>query len=68
MIELIEYKGFEVMLNAIQQMAERRLAAFHQRRREELPLCQLMAGMQCGSRNAFPGVSANRPQDTRQIY
>ncbi|MDO5377174.1 MAG: galactarate dehydratase [Clostridia bacterium] len=58
-IVLQEHKGFEPMMTAILEMAERKLRALNERRREELPLSQLLVGMQCGGSDAFSGVSAN---------
>ncbi len=58
-IVLQEFKGFEAMTNAILDMAEKKLQALEQRRREELPLSELLVGMQCGGSDAFSGVTAN---------
>lgn len=58
-IVLQEHTGFEAMMSAILDMAEEKLKALNARRREELPLSQLMVGMQCGGSDAFSGVSAN---------
>ena len=40
-------------------MADKKLAILNERRREELPLSDLLVGMQCGGSDAFSGVSAN---------
>lgn len=56
---LQEKKGYEAMINAIMEMAEKKLARLNERRREELPLSDLLVGMQCGGSDAFSGVSAN---------
>ncbi|MBR0256678.1 MAG: galactarate dehydratase [Synergistaceae bacterium] len=58
-IVLQECKGYEGMITAIMDMAERKLKVLDQRRREELPLSDLLVGMQCGGSDAFSGVSAN---------
>lgn len=58
-IVLQEHKGFDAMMKAILAMAEVKLKALNLRRREELPLCELLVGMQCGGSDAFSGVSAN---------
>lgn len=58
-IVLQEFKGFEAMTNAILDMAEKKLQVLEQRRREELPLSELLVGMQCGGSDAFSGVTAN---------
>ncbi len=58
-IVLQDCKGFDAMINAIMTMAERKLQVLNQRRREELPLSDLLVGMQCGGSDAFSGVSAN---------
>jgi len=58
-IMLQEHKGFEAMIKAIMDMAETKLAVLNMRVREELPLSDLLVGMQCGGSDAFSGVSAN---------
>ncbi len=58
-VVLQDCKGFEAMMNAIMSMAEKKLQILNQRRREELPLSELLIGMQCGGSDAFSGVSAN---------
>ena len=58
-ITLQEHKGFDAMIQAIMDMAEKKLAVLNQRVREELPLSDLLIGMQCGGSDAFSGVSAN---------
>lgn len=58
-IVLQEISGFENMVSAITEMAERKLKKLNMRRKEELPLSQLFIGMQCGGSDAFSGVSAN---------
>ncbi|MBQ7825789.1 MAG: galactarate dehydratase [Clostridia bacterium] len=58
-IVLQDNKGFEANINAIMAMAEKKMAVLNERRREELPLSDLLVGMQCGGSDAFSGVSAN---------
>ncbi len=58
-IVLQDNPGFEANLQAIMAMAERKLAVLNERRREELPLSDLLIGMQCGGSDAFSGVTAN---------
>lgn len=58
-IILQDCKGFEAMMTAIMEMADKKLAILNKRRREELPLSDLLVGMQCGGSDAFSGVSAN---------
>lgn len=58
-IVLQDNKGFEANINAILHMAEKKLAVLDARRREELPLSELLIGMQCGGSDAFSGVTAN---------
>lgn len=58
-IVLQDCKGYDAMIGAIMDMAERKLQVLDKRRREELPLSQLLVGMQCGGSDAFSGVSAN---------
>lgn len=58
-IVLQEQKGFDAMVSAIMEMAEKKLAILNQRKRETLPLSDLCIGMQCGGSDAFSGVTAN---------
>lgn len=58
-IVLQDNHGFEANIRAIMEMAEKKLAVLEQRRREELPLSDLLIGMQCGGSDAFSGVTAN---------
>ena len=58
-IVLQELHGFDAMMNAIMDMAEKKLQVLNKRRREPLPLSDLLIGMQCGGSDAFSGVSAN---------
>ena len=57
-IVLQEQHGFNQMVKAIMEMAEKKLAFLEQRRREELPLSDLVVGMQCGGSDAFSGISS----------
>lgn len=56
---LQDYKGFGAMVAALMEMAERKLKVLNERRRETLPLSDLLVGMQCGGSDAFSGVTAN---------
>ena len=58
-IVLQDNQGFEANIAAIMAMAEKKLAVLDARRREELPLSELLIGMQCGGSDAFSGVTAN---------
>ena len=58
-IVLQEHKGFEASMQAILTMAEAKLRVLNERRREPLPLSDLLVGMQCGGSDAFSGVTAN---------
>lgn len=58
-LTLQDYRGHEAMMNAILAMAEEKLKRLNLRRREELPLSELVIGMQCGGSDAFSGISAN---------
>ena len=50
--------GFEAMVAAIMDMAEKRLAELDRRRRETCPASDLVVGLQCGSSDTFSGVTA----------
>ena len=56
---LQDIKGFDAMIAAILEMAERKLKRLNERRRTTLPLSDLLIGMQCGGSDAFSGVTAN---------
>lgn len=58
-LNLQDFKGFGAMMDAILKMAESKLEHLNQRRREPLPLSDLMIGMQCGGSDAFSGLTAN---------
>ncbi|MHA6831673.1 galactarate dehydratase [Ralstonia pseudosolanacearum] len=53
------FDGFTGMVDAILEMAERRLAQLNTRRRETCPASDLVVGVQCGGSDAFSGVTAN---------
>ncbi len=56
---LQDYKGFGAQVEAIMALAETKLKRLNQRRRETLPLSDLIIGMQCGGSDAFSGITAN---------
>ena len=58
-LTLQDYAGHDAMMDAILAMAERKLQKLNQRRREALPLSELVIGMQCGGSDAFSGITAN---------
>lgn len=58
-IVLQEQKGMDAMINALMDMADKKLANLNKRKRETLPLSDLCIGMQCGGSDAFSGVTAN---------
>lgn len=58
-LTLQDYAGQKAMMDAIMTMARRKLENLNRRRREELPLNELLIGMQCGGSDAFSGVTAN---------
>lgn len=47
------------MVNSLMEMADRKLDRLNRRRRQTLPLSELLIGMQCGGSDAFSGVTAN---------
>ncbi|MGN6388096.1 MAG: UxaA family hydrolase, partial [Burkholderiaceae bacterium] len=54
-----QHVGFQSMIDSIMAMAETRLAALDQRRRETCPASDLVVGVQCGGSDALSGVTAN---------
>lgn len=58
-LTLQDYAGHDAMMQAIFEMAEKKLQKLNKRHREELPLSELLIGMQCGGSDAFSGISAN---------
>ena len=58
-LTLQDYAGHDAMMQAILDMADKKLQKLDQRRREELPVSELLIGMQCGGSDAFSGITAN---------
>ena len=58
-IVLQEHRGQAAVMDAILSMAEKKLAILNRRKRETLPLSDLLVGMQCGGSDAFSGITAN---------
>ena len=58
-LTLQDYAGHDAMMNAILEMADKKLQKLNKRTREELPLSDLLIGMQCGGSDAFSGITAN---------
>ena len=58
-LTLQDYAGHDAMMQAILDMADKKLQKLNLRRREELPLSELLIGMQCGGSDAFSGITAN---------
>lgn len=58
-LTLQDCRGHDAMMQAILDMAEKKLQRLDQRRREELPLSELVVGLQCGGSDAFSGLTAN---------
>ena len=58
-LTLQDWKGHDAMMQAILDMAEKKLQKLNLRHREELPLNELLIGMQCGGSDAFSGITAN---------
>ena len=56
---LQDYKGFSAQVEAIMALAETKLKKLNERKRETLPLSDLIIGMQCGGSDAFSGITAN---------
>lgn len=56
---LQSFSGYKAMMDGIMNMARNKLEKLNQRTREELPLSELLIGMQCGGSDAFSGVTAN---------
>lgn len=54
-----QHMGFEDMIAALIELAERRLQVLNERRRVTCPASDLVVGMQCGGSDAFSGVTAN---------
>lgn len=58
-LTLQDFSGHEVMMKAILDMAEKKLKRLNARKREALPLSELIVGLQCGGSDAFSGLTAN---------
>ena len=58
-LTLQDYAGHDAMMDALLALAEKKLRKLNERRREELPLSELLIGMQCGGSDAFSGLTAN---------
>lgn len=58
-LTLQDCPGHDAMMEAILKMADKKLQKLNQRKREELPLSELLIGMQCGGSDAFSGITAN---------
>lgn len=58
-LTLQDYRGHDAMMEALMALAEQKLEKLNRRRREELPLSELLIGMQCGGSDAFSGLTAN---------
>ncbi|ERN53598.1 galactarate dehydratase [Alkalihalophilus marmarensis] len=58
-LSLQQQPGFEAMVSEICRMAEVRLEKLNERRRETIPVKDLVVGLQCGGSDAFSGVTAN---------
>ena len=58
-IILQEKKGMDDMIGSLMEMAEKKLEILNERKRQTLPLSDLLIGMQCGGSDAFSGVTAN---------
>ena len=51
--------GFMSMVDSIMESARRHLERLNRRRRETVPVSELVVGLQCGGSDAFSGVTAN---------
>lgn len=58
-LTLQDYAGHDAMMQAILDMADKKMQKLNQRHREELPVSDLLIGMQCGGSDAFSGITAN---------
>ncbi len=54
-----QHMSFGDMVQAIMEMAERRLMLLNARQRVKRPASDLVVGLQCGGSDAFSGVTAN---------
>ncbi|WP_392566939.1 galactarate dehydratase [Utexia brackfieldae] len=53
------HHGFASMVTHILDVAERHLVRLNRRRRETVPVSELVVGMQCGGSDAFSGITSN---------
>ena len=58
-LTLQDWPGHDAMMDALLEMADRKLQRLNRRVRRELPLSELLIGMQCGGSDAFSGLTAN---------
>ncbi|WP_400194900.1 galactarate dehydratase [Lysinibacillus telephonicus] len=58
-LSLQDQQGFEVMVKEIMRRAEEKLRMLNERRRQPIPIHELVVGVQCGGSDAFSGVTAN---------
>ncbi len=54
-----QHRGFASMIASIMATAEGHLARLNARRREAIPVSELVVGVQCGGSDALSGVTAN---------
>ncbi|MEG0920698.1 MAG: galactarate dehydratase [Comamonas sp.] len=54
-----QHVGFMSMIDTIVRQADAHLQKLNQRRRETVPVSELVVGVQCGGSDAFSGVTAN---------
>ena len=54
-----QHVGFMSMVDAVVRQAEPQLGRLNARRRETVPISELVVGVQCGGSDAFSGVTAN---------
>jgi len=54
-----QHVGFGTMVSSILAQAEQHLARLNHRRRETVPVSELVVGVQCGGSDAFSGATAN---------
>lgn len=59
LIVLQQEKGFENMVNAIVDMAEKCLVKLNKKKREVCSASNLVVGLQCGGSDALSGITAN---------
>ncbi|NCC06675.1 MAG: galactarate dehydratase [Clostridia bacterium] len=58
-LTLQDFAGHDAMMDALLDMADKKLQRLNLRKREPLPLSELLIGMQCGGSDAFSGLTAN---------